>query len=248
MAALLDLSTLVTNILFAAVIMAFTFVAVRIFRLIVRRVGRTVPKGLLVSIQQIGSWAIWIIGVIIALSQLEVNTLILLLVVGLGGLAVLLAYQEVLSDIASSQFISTYQPFKVGEWIEVQDRYGRVVETDLIHTKLLTPNNELVVIPNSSLLKQLIVNRTRSGSLRLEIPVFVGKGMDLMQAEKKLLEIGADMKVDLLEDSSPEVRAVEVGPDGAHLTLLLEVANPAKRDTIISDVQKKVYDLLRGKG
>src|SRR5712692_6251976 len=202
--------TIITDILQVVVILVLTYIIVRIFRVVVRRLGGQVPSGLVASFQQIGAWAIWTIGIIIILSQLQVNTSILLLILGLGGLAVIVAYQDVLGDIGAAQFISNYQAFKVGEWIEVEHHYGRVVERNLIHTKLLTPDNEVVVIPNSMLLKNSVVNRTRSGGLRVQAPILVGAGADLRMMEDKLVGIGEEMKVDLVQDSTPLVRIAEL--------------------------------------
>src|SRR5207245_9645151 len=101
-----------------------------------------VPSGLIASLQQIGSWAIWVLGVIIVLNTLDVPILLLLVLLFLGGLTMITAYRHILTDMAASQFVSTYQPFKVGEWIEVQDYYGRVIERNLRQTKLHTPENK----------------------------------------------------------------------------------------------------------
>ena len=232
------------EILQVVVILVLTYTAVRIFRIVVRRLGGMVPSGLVASLQQIGSWSIWVIGLIIILSQLAVNIQILLLILFLGGIAVITAYRNILTDIAASQFISNYQAFKVGEWIEVRDNYGRVIETNLIHTKLVTSDNEVVVIPNSILLKNSLVNRTRSGGLRIQIPISVKRGPDLKQLEEQLVEIGRDMKIDLVPDSSPQVRLMEIDEKGARFVLMLHIANPAKRDQIVSDVQKRIYELL----
>jgi len=236
--------TIITDILQVVVILVLTYIIVRIFRVIVRRLGGTVPSGLVASFQQIGSWAIWTIGIIVILSQLQVNTTILLLILGLGGIAVIVAYQGILGDIGAAQFISNYQAFKVGEWIEVEHHNGRVIERNLIHTKIVTPDNEIVVIPNSLLLKHSVINRTRSGGLRVQVPVFVKAGLDLKTLENKLLEIGEEMKVDLVPESTSQVRLVELDRDNARFVLLLHIANPAKRDQIISDVQRRVYEAL----
>jgi len=236
----------IIDILQVLVALLFTYVAVRVYRVVVGRAGRQVPGGLIASLQQIGAWAIWTIGIIIILSLpiLQVNTNILLLILGLGGLAVIVAYQDVLGDIGAAQFISNYQAFKVGEWIEVERYYGRVVERNLIHTKVVTPDNEVVVIPNSILLKNPVVNRTRSGGLRVQVPILVKAGTDLKIVEDKLMKIGEDMKVDLVPDSSPLVRVTELNSDSARLVLMLHIANPAKRDQVISDVQRRAYELL----
>ncbi len=244
MAGPLDLGQLTLDILQVVIILLLTYVVVRVFRVAVRRAGGQVPSGLVASLQQIGAWAIWIVGIVVILAQLQVNTSILLLVLGLGGLAVIVAYQAILGDIGAAQFISNYQAFKVGEWIQVEHHYGRVVERNLIHTKLLTPDNEVVIIPNSLLLKNSVVNRTRSGGLRVQVPVFVRAGTDLKTVEEKLVVIGEELKVDLVPDSAPSVRVLELNNDGARLVLILHIANPAKRDQVISDVQRRVYELL----
>lgn len=245
----LDLIALFTSpqaidLLYVAIIFILTYVGVRAYKVVITRVAGTVPSGLVASLQQIGSWAIWILGGIIILNTLNVSILLLLLLVFLAGLTMIMAYRNILTDMAASQFVSTYQPFKVGEWIEVQDYYGRVIERNLIQTRILTPDNEIVIIPNSLLLRRSVVNRTRSGGLRIQIPVVVETKRDLKDIEDQLLQIGAEMKVDLLPDSSPQVRVTQVTPEETRLVLLLQIANPAKRDQIISDVQKNFYELL----
>lgn len=228
-----------------AIILVITFLVVRVYRLAIRRLGGTMPPGLVSSIQQIGSWAIWVIGLLVMLSQVQVNTEVLLLIVLLGGSAIIIGYRNILTDIAASQFISSYQAFKIGEWIEVRDKYGRVIERNLVHTKILTPDNEIVIIPNSVMLKTAVVNRSRSGGLRVQIPVFVERKNDLGKVEEGLLEIAKGMKIDLIPDAPPQFRVAEISPEGVKVLLMLRIANPAKRDQIISEVEKQSYILLR---
>src|SRR6059036_3670829 len=237
-------SSFAIRIFYVVLTLLFTFLVVRLYRSIIQRAAGSVPSGLVASLQQIGSWAIWILGIIIVLNQLSVAINVLLLILFLGGVAIIVAYRSILTDMAASQFISTYQPFKVGEWIEIQDYYGRVVERNLIQTKILTPDNEIVIIPNSTLLRRSVINRTRSGALRIQIPVVVSTEINLAKIEDQLLHIAEEMKVDLLPDTIPQVRVTQVTPEETQLLLLLQIANPAKRDQIISGVQKKFYGLL----
>jgi small conductance mechanosensitive channel len=237
-------SPLIEQLLTVVLIIILTYIGVRFYRIIITRIAGTVPSGLVASLQQIGSWAIWVLGVIIILNTLNVSILLLLVLLFLGGLTMITAYRHILTDMAASQFVSTYQPFKVGEWIEVQDYYGRVIERNLIQTKILTPDNEIVIIPNSTLLKRSVINRTRSGALRVQIPVVVSTEIDLAKIEDQLLHIAEEMKVDLLPDTTPQVRVTQVTPQETQLLLLLQIANPAKRDQIVSGVQKKFYELL----
>ncbi len=237
-------SNFALSLLQVVVTLLITFLVVRFYRIIIQRAAGSVPSGLVASLQQIGSWAIWILGIIIVLSQLDVAINVLLLILFLGGVAIIVAYRNILTDMAASQFISTYQSFKVGEWIEVQDCYGRVIERNLIQTKILTSDNEIVIVPNSTLLKRSVVNRSRSGGLRVQIPITVDSKFDLKNVEKNLLEIGQEMKTDLVPDAPPQVRVTQVTSQQAHLVLMLRITNPAKRDQLISDVQEKFYELL----
>ena len=237
-------SPLAVQLLTVVVIIILTYLVVRFYRIIITRIAGTVPSGLVASLQQIGSWAIWVLGVIIVLNTLNQPIQLLLVLLFLGGLTMITAYRHILTDMAASQFVSTYQPFKVGEWIEVQDYYGRVIERNLIQTKILTPDNEIVIIPNSTLLRRSVINRTRSGALRIQIPVVVSTEIDLAKIQDQLLHIAEDIKVDLLPDTIPQVRVSQVTPQETRLVLLLQIANPAKRDQIISEVQKKFYELL----
>jgi small conductance mechanosensitive channel len=237
-------STFAIDLLQVVVTLLITFLVVRFYRTIIQRAVGSVPSGLVASLQQIGSWAIWILGIIIVLSQLSVAINVLLLILFLGGVAIIVAYRNILTDMAASQFISTYQSFKVGEWIEVQSHYGRVLERNLIQTKILTPDNEIVIVPNSTLLKRSVINRSRSGGLRVQVPIIVDSKYDLKEVEKNLLEIGQEMKTDLVPDAPPQVRVTQVTSQQAHLVLMLRITNPAKRDQLISDVKEKFYELL----
>ena len=237
-------SPLAISLITVAATILITFLIVRLYRIIIQRAAGSVPSGLLSSLQQIGSWAIWVLGIIIVLSQLDVPINMLLLILFLGGSAIIVAYRNILTDMAASQFISTYQSFKVGEWIEVQDYYGRVIERNLIQTKMLTADNEIVVVPNSTLLRRSVVNRSRSGGLRVKVPVIVDSKLDLKDVEKNLLEIGQEMKTDLVPDAPPQVRVTLADAKQAHLVLMLRITNPAKRDQLISDVQEKFYERL----
>ena len=228
-----------------AIILVITFLIVRVYRLLIRRIGgSSMPPGLVASIQQIGSWAIWAIGILVMLSQIPVNTEVLLLIVFLGGVAIIIGYRNILTDIAASQFISSYQAFKIGEWIEVGNNYGRVIERNLVHTKILTPDSEIVIIPNSAMLKRSVVNRSRSGGLRVQVPIYVDKKTDLRKVEDALVEIGRSLKIDLVPDAPPQFRVTEITPEGVKVALMLRISNPAKRDQIISEVEKQSYNLL----
>src|SRR5205814_8835816 len=113
-----------------------------------------------------------------------------------------------------------------------------------IQSKILTPDNEIVIIPNSTLLRRSVANRTRSGALRIQIPVAVSTEIDLTKIEDQLLHIAEDIRVDLLPDTTPQVRVTQVTSQETQLVPLLHTAHPPKQDQISPQVQKQFYDLL----
>src|SRR5215470_10519616 len=103
-------TTIGIELLTVAIVIAATFLTVRLYRMGVSRLSRSMHPRLVGLVQQFGSLVIWTIVIIILLSQFLGNNIeILLLIIGLGSLAILLAYQDVLTDVAASQFISIYQ-------------------------------------------------------------------------------------------------------------------------------------------
>src|SRR5437879_10927113 len=119
-------SSFAIRIFYVVLTLLFAFLVVRLYRSIIHRAAGSVPSGLVASLQQIGSWAIWIFGIIIALNQLDVAIDVLLLILFLGGVVIIVAYRNILTDMAESQLLSTFQPFKVGEWICVHEYYVSV--------------------------------------------------------------------------------------------------------------------------
>src|SRR5256885_6139468 len=97
-------SSFAISLLQVVVTLLITFLVVRFYRIIIQRAAGAVPSGLVASLQQIGSWAIWILGIIIFLSQLAVAINVLLLIFFLAGAAIIVAFMKILSDSAASEF------------------------------------------------------------------------------------------------------------------------------------------------
>ena len=229
---------------FFAAILAATYVAVRVLTSLLGRFTKGEPPALVLHMQRFVSWSIWTIGIVIALSELGLESTIFVALLGLAGIALIIGFRNVLADLVAREFLATYRPFKVGDWIQVGDHYGRVVEINAIDTNLITPDNELAIIPNSMLIRRVIVNRTKAGSLRLRIPVQISRTYDILKIEEELLRIGATIEKELATDRKPEVRVVEVEEDKVRLNLILWTMNPAKKDMIVSEVKKRIHNML----
>ena len=107
-------------------------------------------------------YAITIFVVIAALSQLGVETTSLLAILGAAGLAVGLALQGTLANIAAGIMLLWLRPFRVGDYIEVSSAAGTVEEINLFHSRLRTWDGIYKFVPNSQLWNTTLTNYTRN--------------------------------------------------------------------------------------
>ena len=143
-----------------------------------------------------------IIGMIAVLQRLGVQTTSIIAVLGAASLAVGLALQGTLSNVASGIMLLILRPYKVGDVIDVGGIAGSVQRLDLFTTQLSNANNHKIVIPNAKVLGDTVTNITGQQTRRIEINFTVGYGEDLSQTREVLTGVaGAHAKV--LHDPAP---------------------------------------------
>src|SRR5437660_11698280 len=99
-------SSFAISLLRVVVTLLITFLVVRFYRIIIQRAAGSVPSGLVASLQQIVSWAIWILGIIIILSQLDVPINVILLILFSGRASIIVPYRNIISFMSATQVIS----------------------------------------------------------------------------------------------------------------------------------------------
>jgi len=194
--------------------------------------------------RQIVSALTWLIGILIGLAQLGLEITILIVIVTLGGIILVVALRDALSNVASFEVITSYRQFKIGDWIQVGKYFGRVVDITWMDTVLMTPDNERVYIPNSKITQSIVTNRTTPGGTRISVSLLVDKESDLSAVETALVEIGEELCEELVADSNPEVRVISLNTQAIKVALLLKINNPAKGKLIASEVRKKAKKRL----
>ncbi len=113
-------------------------------------------------------------------------------VIASAGVAVGLALQGSLSNLAGGIMILIFRPFRVGDFIETVDDYmGTVKDIDIFYTTLNTPDNKVVAVPNGSVMASPIVNYSINDTRRLDIPISLAYGTDAEYVKKILLEEAA---------------------------------------------------------
>jgi len=196
----------------AGSIVALTFFLAYLSRRFVRHtVGRNDAAnsiGRLVA--RLVTGVIILFGVLYALSTIGVRVAPLLGVLGIGGVAFALAFQDILENFISGIFLQLQRSFIVGDQILTNEYEGSVEDVNLRNVLIRTYDGELVVIPNALVYKNLFVNRTDRKIRRTTLVVGVGYGSNLSQAEQVLL--GALCATEGVQSSpSPEALVQEFG-------------------------------------
>ncbi|QYJ72681.1 mechanosensitive ion channel [Shewanella sp. FJAT-51649] len=136
------------------------------------------------------AWAVVFVFTIIAtLGQIGVQTASLVAVIGAAGLAVGLALQGSLSNFASGVLMVLFRPCRVGDYIEAAGIAGTVDEITIFSTKLRTPDNKVIVAPNSSIMNGTITNYSASENRRIDLVIGVSYSADIALTKKVLTEI-----------------------------------------------------------
>lgn len=144
-------------------------------------------------------WVVLAVGVLMALAQFGINITSLAALLGAGALAIGLAFQGALSNIAAGVMLAIFRPFRVGEWVEVDGEVGVVTDIDLFYTHIDKFDNVHVILPNSSVLGAKVESLTYNPTRRVEAPVGVAYGSDLRAAKEALEKAARDP-----EEADPE--------------------------------------------
>lgn len=151
-----------------------------------------------------------LVVVMAALGKLGINTTSLVAVLGAAGLAVGLALQGSLSNFASGVMIIFFRPYKVRDYIEAGGTKGIVEEISTFKTKMRTPQNQVVIVPNSKITSGTIVNYSTKETRRIDLTVNVSYKEDLKVVKETIRNsLKSDGRV--LKDPDAIVGAVNLG-------------------------------------
>lgn len=163
-------------------------------------------------------YALLTLVIVIALANLGIPTTSLIAVLGAAALAIGLALQDTLSNVASGVLIIFLRPYHVNDLVEIGDKIGTVIGIGFFHTELHTPDNKTVLIPNSDIMDGNIINYSKLDWLRLDMTVGIGYGDDLLKAKNILQEIVAgDERI--TDDPAPTIAVKELGDSSVNLVI-----------------------------
>lgn len=125
-------------------------------------------------------------------------------VLAAAGFAVGLALQGSLSNLAAGIIVLVFRPYKVGDWIEVQEKFGKVEEIQIFNTIIVTPGMKTLIIPNGQIVEGIVTNYSKKGCIRLELNVTMPYEESYPKVEKVLMDVLTSTPK-VLESPRPEV-------------------------------------------
>jgi small conductance mechanosensitive channel len=148
--------------------------------------------------------------VIAVLGLFGIQTTSLIAVLGAAGLAVGLALQGTLSNVAAGVMILIFRPFRVGEYVEAGGTAGSVVEVGIFTTTLNTPDNVKILVPNSAIYGDIVKNYSANDTRRNDLTVGIAYGDDIGRAIEVIRKVIAeDGRV--LSDPAPVIAVGGLG-------------------------------------
>ena len=160
--------------------------------------------------------AVWMGGIYLAFSELGIELFGLLASLAVFSLIIGLAMQQTLGNIVNSFMLALDQPFEVGDRIEVEGKMGSVVSVGILSTKILTHEENLVVIPNNSLVNSTVINHARGGGdgvgrrISLVQDIGVSYDEDISHVKYTVLQLMRDCPY-VLKKPEPRVLLIELG-------------------------------------
>jgi small conductance mechanosensitive channel len=187
--------------------------------------------------------AFFFIGTVV-LDQFGVDVTVLLGGLGIAGIVAGFAARDSLENFIAGVTVLVDKPFRVGDYIEIDDQYGQVDEITLRSTRLRTVRNRIMVLPNTEMITQRVMNHTKRNVIRLDIPFGIAYKERPEEAREVLLPIveGDDR---ILAEPSPTAVVTEMGDSSVDMSLRFYIRDPSQEVPMRWEYTEKVRETLR---
>lgn len=208
--------------------------------LTIRKVDPTVVK----FVSTLAYYAIIIITLVAVLGQLGVQTASIVAVIGAAGLAIGLALQGSLSNFAAGVILIIFRPFRVGETVIINNQKGIIDSIQIFSTTIITPTNEMVVIPNGQVVSANIINFSRLPERRLDLVVNVGYDANIQQVYQ-VLRLAVSQTNNILTRKEPTIRLDVLDASSMNFSVLVWTLNEnygAVKSELLENIKNRLTE------
>ncbi len=208
------------KLLIALVIVIVGRLAIKIIRNILKKMftKMKVEETLSAFLINIVSGLLHAFLVIAVLGQIGVDTTSFVAIIGAAGLAVGFALQGSLASFAAGVLIILLKPFKLGDFITAGGESGTVTDISIFSTRLNTPDNKVVIVPNTDIMGGSITNYSRENQRRIDLVIGVGYDDDLRRVEEIFKQI-LDAEPRVLKDPAYTIGVLELGDNSVNFAV-----------------------------
>jgi len=182
-------------------------------------------------------WIILAFVIVAVLGQFGVETTSIIAVLGAAGLAIGLALQGTLSNVAAGVMLLILRPFKVGDFISAGSLSGTVIEIGLFTSELKTADGIYIMAPNSQIWNTVITNFGRNATRRIDVLVGIAYDDNIDDAQNALQKLMEDNDL-VLKDPVPMTMVMELGDSSVNINMRCWVNN--------ADYWNALWDLNKG--
>lgn len=190
--------------------------------------------------------AFFFIGTVV-LDQLGVNVAVLVGGLGIAGIVAGFAARDSLENFIAGVTVLVDKPFRVGDYIEIGDQYGQVDEITLRSTRLRTVRNRIMVLPNTHMITQQLMNHTKRNVLRIDVPFGIAYKEYPDEAREVLLPLFEDDDR-VLSEPSPSVVVTEMADSSVNMAVRFYTRDPSQEVPLRWEYTEKVRETLREAG
>lgn len=188
-------------------------------------------------------WSIMGFGLVIACNQVGIEIAALLTGVSIIGLAIGFAAQETMANFIAGVVIFWDKPFKVGDWIVIEDMFGQIQRVSFRSTRMLNLNGQTIVMPNTYMLDKRLANHSTHPHVRVDIPIGIAYKESIEDARKALLgTINGDERI--CQTPPPSVVVEQCADSSVNLSLRLWIRDESAEKTIFHEYLEKGKNAL----
>ncbi len=183
------------------------------------------PRFVIIRIVQ---YAVWVVGIFVALEFLGIDLTALTVVAGALGVGIGFGLQSVVANFVSGLVLLLEQPIRINDRVTVENVEGNVADIHFRSTTIVTNDNISIIVPNSQFINQTVINWSHGDpTIRIHVPVGVAYGSDVELVTQTLYQVAAADE-GVLQQPAPEVRFTEFADSSLNFELLVWSDNPPR--------------------
>lgn len=250
-----SLITVVPRVLASLLVLAFFWMIAALIRWLMRLLFERVSADLTIEnlIKQLAYYAVWVLGLIVAIDALGFDPQTVVTGLGQTGLALGFALKDIISNFVSGILILALRPFQIGDQIVIGETEGNVERIELRATQIRTTqirtyDGRVVLVPNAEVFTSRVTNNTAAPVRRGSVALFLGYGSDVQQAAGVVRSSTAATE-GVLAEPAPSVLICDLGPEAVMIEVLYWT-DSRRADFLATEsaVRQSIVDALRAAG